>query len=153
MQYFYFDTEHAIREHDFIIEKSGGRKGVLNIGLVDSVIEHIQNDFYYPEFEDKACHLFYSINKNHAFNDGNKRTSIVLCAYFLELNGFDFKVSYFIREMENIAVHVADNKINKDLLHEIIVSILYENEYAEELQLKIVNAIFTEEIDLNEPEF
>ena len=141
MRFNYFDTAHAIREHDFIIKHSGGRSGIINSGLVDSVVEHIKNDFYYPEFEDKLCHLFYSINKNHAFNDGNKRTSIVLSAYFLELNGLDFKVATFIREMENVAVYVADNKIDRELLHEIIISILYETEYSEELQLKIINAI------------
>lgn len=153
MEYFYFDTAHAIREQDFIIENSGGRKGIINIGLVDSVLEHIQNDWYYPEFEDKVCHLFYSINKNHAFEDGNKRTSIVLTSYFLEVNGFDFKVGHFIREMENIAVHVADNRIDKELLLEIITSILYEHDYDEELQLKIMNAISIEENDQEESEF
>ncbi|MFV5687367.1 type II toxin-antitoxin system death-on-curing family toxin [Flavobacterium sp. ZT3R25] len=153
MEYFYLDMTHAIKEQDFIIENSGGKKGIINIGLVDSVLEHIKNDWYYPEFENKVCHLFYSINKNHAFEDGNKRTSIVLTAYFLEINGFDFKVSYFIREMENIAVHVADNRIDKNLLQEIITSILYENDYDEELQLKIVNAIYLEEIDQEETEF
>lgn len=153
MDYFYFSTEHAIKEQDFIIENSGGRKGIINIGLVDSVLEHIKNDLYYPEFENKVCHLFFSINKNHAFEDGNKRTSIVLTAYFLEANGFDYKVGRFIREMENIAVHVADNKIDKLLLQEIITSILYENDYDEELQLKIVNAIFVEKNDIEETEF
>lgn len=154
MKYFYFDTAHAIKEQDFIIENSGGRKGIINIGLVDSVLEHIQNDWYYPEFENKVCHLFYSINKNHAFEDGNKRSSIVLTSYFLEVNGFDFKVSHFIREMENIAVHVADNRIDKDLLQEIITSILYESDYDEELQLKIVNAIsVAEESNQEETEF
>jgi death-on-curing protein len=153
MDYFYFNTEHAIKEQDFIIENSGGRKGIINIGLVDSVLEHIKNDLYYPEFENKVCHLFFSINKNHAFEDGNKRTSIVLTAYFLEANGFDYKVGRFIREMENIAVHVADNKVDKLLLQEIITSILYENDYDEELQLKIVNAIFIEKNDIEETEF
>lgn len=154
MSYLYFDTNHAIKQQDFIIENSGGKKGIINIGLVDSVLEHIQNDSYYPEFENKICHLFYSINKNHAFEDGNKRSSIVLSAYFLELNGFDFKVSHFIKEMENITVHVADNKIDKDLLQEIIISILYENSYDETLQLKIINAIsFLEDFNDNETEF
>ncbi|WP_281636811.1 type II toxin-antitoxin system death-on-curing family toxin [Flavobacterium marginilacus] len=154
MSYLYFDTNHAIKQQDFIIENSGGRKGIINIGLVDSVLQHIQNDLYYPEFENKVCHLFYSINKNHAFEDGNKRTSIVLSAYFLEVNGFDFKVSHFIKEMENIAVHVADNKIDKDLLQEIITSILYDNSYDEVLQLKIVNAIsLFEDFNDNETEF
>ena len=150
MKCFYFNTAHAIKEQDFIIENSGGRKGIINIGLVDSVLEHIQNDWYYPEFENKVCHLFYSINKNHAFEDGNKRSSIVLSSYFLEINGFDYKVGHFIREMENIAVHVADNRIDKNLLQEIIMSILYENDYDEELQLKIVNAISVAEEDNQE---
>lgn len=153
MEYFYFDITHAVKEQDFIIENSGGKKGIINIGLVDSVLEHIKNDWYYPEFENKVCHLFYSINKNHAFEDGNKRTSIVLTSYFLVINGFDFKVSYFIREIENIAVHVADNRIDKNLLQEIITSILYENDYDEELQLKIVNAIYLEESNREETEF
>ncbi|MGV3598743.1 MAG: type II toxin-antitoxin system death-on-curing family toxin [Bacteroidota bacterium] len=141
IKFFYFDSEHAIKEHDFIIEESGGRMGVLNIGLLESVLEHIQNDFYYPTIEEKLCHLFFSINKNHAFNDGNKRSSIILSAYFMELNGFGFRVNRFIKETENIAVHVADNKIDKDLLKEIIISILYEHEYSEELKIKIINAI------------
>lgn len=154
MNFLYFDTEHAITAQNFIIENSGGKKGIINIGLVDSVLQHIQNDWYYPEFENKVCHLFYSINKNHAFEDGNKRSSIVLSAYFLEVNGFSFKVSHFIKEMENIAVHVANNKIDKDLLQEIITSILYENCYDEELQLKIVNAIYNiEDFTQEETEF
>ncbi|MDV6169551.1 Fic family protein [Flavobacterium sp. DG1-102-2] len=141
MSYLYFDIAHALRVQDFIIENSGGRKGVLNKGLIDSVLEHVKNDLYYPLIEDKICHLFYSINKNHAFNDGNKRSSIVLSSYFMEINGLDYKVDYFIKEMENVAVHVADNKISKELLYEIIISIVYDNEFSEELQLKIINAI------------
>jgi len=141
MSYLYFDTPHALKVQNFIIENSGGRKGVLNMGLIDSVLEHVKNDIYYPQIEDKICHIFYSINKNHAFNDGNKRSSIVLASYFMEINGLDYKIDYFIKEMENIAVHVADNKISKDLLYKIIVSIVYDNEYTEELQLDIINAI------------
>lgn len=137
----YFDIEHAIEVQDYIIENSGGRKGILNIGLLSSVLEHVQNDFYYPDLESKVCHIFYSINKNHAFNDGNKRSSIVLSSYFLEINGCDNIVSKFMQEMENIAVHVADNKIDKDLLFEIIYEILYRTEYSESLKLKIVTAL------------
>ena len=139
MTVLYFDTAHAISVHDDIIKKSGGTMGVINIGLLDSALAHIQNDVYYPEFETKLTHLFYSINKNHSFSDGNKRSSIALSAYFMEMNGFDFKVSRFIKEMENIAVDVADNRIDKDLLHEIICSMLYEADYSEELKLKIMH--------------
>lgn len=42
--------------------------------------------------------------------------------------------------MENVAVDVADNIIDRDLLKEIITSIIYENEYSYELKLKIITA-------------
>lgn len=141
MEFKYFDMQHAIEVQDYIIENSGGRKGILNIGLLSSVLEHVKNDFYYPDLESKVCHLFFSINKNHAFNDGNKRSSIVLSSYFLEINGCDEIVSKFMQEMENIAVHVADNKIDKVLLFEIIYEIIYCAEYSESLKLKIVTAL------------
>lgn len=139
--YVYFDIEHAIRTHDFIIENSGGKSGVINKGRIKSVLEHIQNDIYYPELEDKLTHLVFAVNKFHAFNDGNKRTSVALGAYFLEVNGIDFCIDKFIIEMENISVYVADNKIDKNLLLEIITSILLEDEYSEELKLKIIDAL------------
>ncbi len=116
MPYFYFTAEYAIKTHDKILEISGGISGIKDFGNLESPLEHIQNDIYYPELEDKITHLVFCVNKNHAFNDGNKRSSIALGAFFLELNGLDSMVSKFIIEMENIAVHVADNRIDKELL-------------------------------------
>lgn len=47
----------------------------------------------------------------------------------------------FIREMENIAVAVADNIISKELLHNIITSLIYDDDYDEILKLKIFDAL------------
>ena len=110
MQFNYFTSTYAIQVHDDIINNSGGSLGILNIGLLESTLEHLQNDLYYPEIENKVTHLFYAINKNHSFQDGNKRASIALSAYFLEINNLSFRVNRFIEEMENIAVDVADNR-------------------------------------------
>lgn len=137
----YFDLAHARRTHAFIIDESGGHHGERDIDLLSSILEHIQNDDYYPDFECKITHLVFSVNKSHAFTDGNKRTSIALGAYFLEINGLDLLVSRFIIEMENIAVHVADNRVDKELLQETITSIVNEPEFCEELKLKILDAI------------
>lgn len=136
---FYFDSKHAIDVHDWIIENSGGRSGVINLNNLEAPLEFIQDDLYYPTIEDKLAYLVYSINKNHAFNDGNKRSSIALGAYFLEINGYDYLVKRFVLEMENIAVWVADNLIDRDLLKEIIESLLYEDEYSENLKIKLAN--------------
>jgi len=140
-RYLYFGVSHAIAVHAWIIESSGGLVGNKDIGQLESPLEHIQNDLYYPEMEDKLTHLVFSINKNHAFNDGNKRSSLALGAYFLELNGFDYVVKRFVQEMENIAVWVADNVIDKNLLHQIISSLLYEDDYSELIKLAIVEAV------------
>ena len=43
--------------------------------------------------------------------------------------------------MENIAVTVADNVIEKELLLEIITSLINEEDYNEQLKLKIFNSL------------
>lgn len=144
MAFNYFNIDYAIKTHDFIINESGGSHGVNDLGLLESVLDHIQNNFYYPEFESKITHLVFSVNKNHAFSDGNKRSSIALGAYFLEINGLEYCVDRFIIEMENISVHVADNRIDKDLLYVIIYSVINEDDFSEELRLKIIEATSTE---------
>lgn len=131
----------AIFVHDEIIAISGGYAGVLNAGRLESIMVHIQNDDYYPDFVDKVTHLLYQINKGHCFNDGNKRTSIAIAVFFIQLNGLDSLVSNFIKSMENIAVHVADNRIDKDLLREVVDSLLNEDDYSEELKLKLVHVL------------
>ena len=108
---------------------------------LESVLGHIQNDDYYPEMADKLAHLVYSVNKNHPFNDGNKRSSIGLGAYFLELNGYDYVVTRFVLEMENMAVYVASSVVSKDLLREVVASLLYEDEYSESLKLALIDVI------------
>lgn len=139
-KYYYFDAAHAEKEHDWIVENSGGKPGTQNIGLIEGALGLIQNDDYYPDIEDKLTHLVYSVNKNHAFLDGNKRSSIALGAYFLELNGFDYCVQYFVQQMENIVVWLAEGLIEKELLQEIIYSLLYEDDYSESVKLKLINA-------------
>ena len=141
IQTYYFDVSHAVDVHDWIIEHSGGLSGTKNIDQLDSVLEHVQNDLYYPSFEEKLNHLVFAINKFHAFNDGNKRSSIVLGAYFLEVNGYDYCVQEFIIKMENITVWLAENKISKELLLKLITCIIMEDEYSEALMLELISAV------------
>jgi death on curing protein len=139
--FLFFDIKHAVEVHDGIIDKSGGLQGINNLGLLESVLEHIQNDLYYPEFPHKLTHLLFAINKFHAFTDGNKRSSIALGTYFLKLNGYEYMVKTFALEMENVAVWVAEGKISKDLLGELVESLIYEIEYSEALKLQLAIAV------------
>ena len=138
----YIDIKQAIEIHKTTVNVSGGGSdGILDAGRLESVLEHIQNDNYYPTFEKKLTHLFYGANKFHCFEDGNKRIAIALGAHFLLLNGYVFVIKVFIQEMENISYHLAAGKIEKELLYEIINAIVNEGEFSNELKMEIFNAI------------
>lgn len=137
----YFDAQHAVRVHDWIIEHSGGLPGVKDLGQLESVLAHIQNDDYYPSFDDKLTHLIFGINKFHAFNDGNKRSSLTLGAYFLTLNGYDYCVPQFVVQMENIVVAVAEGSINKGLLQRLVISLVEEDDFSDDLKLALLEAL------------
>ena len=138
----YITLEQAIEIHRKTVEISGGgAMGALNLGQLESVLENIQNDLYYPAIEDKLTHLFFSANKFHCFEDGNKRIALSLGAQFLLLNGYVFVATRFMREMENISYHVAAGRISKDLLRTILDELINEAELSESTQLAIVSAL------------
>jgi death on curing protein len=146
MKLVYLTLEQAVAVHAKTIEVSGGGlDGSIDVGMLESVLDHIQNDEYYSCIEDKLAHLFFCADKFHCFLDGNKRIAISLCAQMLLLNGYLYCADTFIHEMENISYHVAAGKINKNLLRDIICAIL-ECSYDEneELRLRILTAIADE---------
>ena len=139
----YITLDEAIEIHKLTVQHSGGGTlGHFDLGRLESVLQNIQNDDYYPSFVDKITHLFFCACEFHCFEDGNKRIAITLSAQFLLKNGYLSVAHSFLKEMENISYHVAAGKIDKDLLYEIMGSILkgsFEND--ESLKLKIINAI------------
>ncbi len=143
MQLIYITIDQAVRIHAKTVEVSGGGShGMLDKGRLESVLEHIQNDSYYPTFLDKITHLFFCANKFHCFQDGNKRIAITLSAQFLLFNGYMYCVSDFMREMENISYHLAAGKIDKEFLHDLIEAVINESyDENEELKLRLLNAI------------
>lgn len=139
----YITIEQAIAVHAKTVKHSGGGTlGQLDLGRLESVLQNIQNDDYYPTFVDKLSHLFFCTCEFHCFQDGNKRLAITLSAYFLLLNGYMSVAKDFFEITENISYQVAAGKICKDLLHRIMTSILDGTyDYNEELKLDIYNAI------------
>ena len=122
---YYFDLRCAIDFHDDIISEIGGLEGYnkAQIGYLNSALEQIQNDVYYPTFLDKMAHIIFSCVKFHPFLDGNKRTAIYLGCHFAKVNGLDCPNRYYT-EMENVVVKIAENYISKDDLKDILSVIL-----------------------------
>jgi death-on-curing protein len=143
MKTIYITKDQAIDTHrKTILYSGGGDFNIINEGYLCSALELIQNNDYYPTFEDKLVHLVWSINRNHSFSDGNKRLSITLGVQFLSMNGYLFCISRFLHEMENVSYHLAAGLIDKDLLRDIIHSIIEgELDFDIELKARILCAI------------
>ena len=140
---FYITIEEAIKiHHQTILNSGGGAMGHFDLGRLESVLQNIQNDAYYPSFVDKITHLFFCACEFHCFEDGNKRIAITLSAQFLLINGYMSVAKSFFTLMENISYHVAAGRIKKELLHQIMTALLngtYETDEA--LKLEMYNAI------------
>lgn len=143
MNYIIYPTyDDLLDKHNEVIRKSGGTMGVFNENLLRGFIEFIQNDVYYPSFEEKLTHLVFSIAKNHGFCDGNKRTAIIAGAFFLEINAFDqFIVDAFIQNMEGVILLTVQGLIDKDQLRQMINDFIHNGKMSEETKMIYVELL------------
>jgi death-on-curing protein len=68
---------------------------VLNRGGLESAISRARNHFEYDAEEDALClavTLCIGLLRNHAFQQGNKRTAFEAMVIFLNANGYDLDV-------------------------------------------------------------
>lgn len=96
-----------------------GEGGCRDINLLESAVARPFHSAFgedaYPTILDKAVALFHSLNSNHPFHDGNKRTAIIALDDFLVANGY-------IQDLSNpgiyeLALQVASYK-ERGLSHE-----------------------------------
>ncbi|MBY0559669.1 Fic family protein [Hyphomicrobium sp.] len=144
MLWVYLTIEDVIDLHAEAMRQSGDQiQGINpeNLAILEASLHHLQNDEYYETFDAKLTHLLFSTCKAHAFVEGNKRASLAVGGAFLEHNGLQRRYTQFMSFMENVIVCVADNKISKEFLREIVVAFLREEEDDEELSLRILEAL------------
>lgn len=74
------------------IETHGGLPGIKNLGDLEASLARADHLLAYsdptPDVVELACASCVSLNRNHAFNDGNKRIAFITLALTLELNGY-----------------------------------------------------------------
>ena len=124
------------------IEKSGGGfSGIRDKGGIESVLEFVQNDSYYPDFISKLSYLVFRFCSGHFFFDGNKRIALTLGASFLFKNRHYWAATQFMPRMEAIIYHTAASNIDDKMLVRIIKCIVDCQDFDEELKIDIIHAI------------
>ncbi len=77
--------------HDWALEMFGGSPGIRDEGMLDSALAQPEAGFggveLHPTLVAKAAALGFSLLKNHAFVDGNKRVAAWSMETFLSVNG------------------------------------------------------------------
>lgn len=89
----WLSEELILAMHDAQIAEYGGSGCVRDFNLLKSAMDRPVNRYRYHEslpslFELAAAYVF-GIAKNHAFNDGNKRTALAAMGVFLGLNRYE----------------------------------------------------------------
>lgn len=111
----YLTVDQILLIHLRVIERFGGDSGIRDRGLVESAAAQPRAGFggqsLYPTLEEKAVALSYSLIKNHAFVDGNKRTGAAALLVFLGRNGHTIEAS--VDEMESIIQRVAAGDLDR----------------------------------------
>ncbi|KAA6340177.1 hypothetical protein EZS27_011947 [termite gut metagenome] len=138
----YISFEEVLMVYQKTIEKSGGGfSGIRDQKGIESVIDFVQNDLYYPDFISKLTYLVFRFCSGHFFNDGNKRISLTLGVYFLHKNKHYWAAVQFMQRMEAIVYHIAVSHIDDELLHRIMHYIVDCKDFDEELKLDIANVM------------
>lgn len=112
----YITLDEVLAVHDDMVERYGGSFGIRDLGLIQSAIARPQASFggedLYPTILDKAAALFHSLIFNHAFVDGNKRTSLTTTARFLYVNGYELVAEE--RELIDFPLRVENKHLDID---------------------------------------
>lgn len=114
----YLTLEQIIIIHEDQIVRYGGSSGLRDVSLLESAVFRPQSSFggndLYPTIFDKASVLMHSLILNHSFIDGNKRVGTASVLVFLELNGYQLRVTQ--KALVNTALGVESKKINTEKL-------------------------------------
>jgi death-on-curing protein len=138
----YISCDEALTVYQKTIEKSGGGfSGIRDMGGIESVLDFIQNDLYYPDFVSKLSYLVFCFCSGHFFMDGNKRVALTLGVYFLHKNRHYWAATQFMQRMEAIVYHIAASNIDDGLLLRITKCIVDCQDFDEELKIDIIHAI------------
>lgn len=124
----YLSLKEVYRLHQQALAQKGGDAGVRYPAAVESAVAQPQMTFggedLYPTLADKAATLSFSLIKNHAFVDGNKRVGHAAMETFLVTNGYELAADD--DEQERVILALADNRMEREEFTEWVVAHVIE---------------------------
>ena len=114
----YLSYEEILKIHEYAIKTSGGSSGIRDEGLLESAVNQPRQSYggvdLYVTITAKAAALGFSLIKNHAFVDGNKRAAFLSIGLFLFANGW--KLTALPIDAIRVMLFVANGDIDESEL-------------------------------------
>ena len=108
--------DEVLRIHQDQIGRYGGKRGVRDIGLLESAVAMPRTTFggqyLHDDLWQMAAAYMFHIIQNHPFHDGNKRTGVVAALVFLEINGVSVRLDE--ARLEQLVWDVARGESDKN---------------------------------------
>jgi death-on-curing protein len=112
----YLSLPEIFELHVAIISKTGGSRGLRDIGALEAAVNQPRLTFNQKDLYDniisKAAALCYSLIMNHPFVDGNKRVGHAAMEIFFMLNGYEIDAK--VQEQEKIILDLAVGKMSRE---------------------------------------
>ncbi len=104
---------HYFLSDFFLTEGESVRFGILNFDMLSSAVSRqsvsFDNQEKWTTTYQKIATLVFGLTKNHAFNDGNKRTALL--AMLMAMKNANRQVDCPKKEFETLLVRIAANKL------------------------------------------
>lgn len=112
----YLTLSEVLELYYRVMEQSGGAIGIRDLNGLESALAQPRMTFggqeLYPTLVEKAAALGFSLIRNHAFVDGNKRIGHAAMETFLALNGYEIEAS--VDEKERVILQVASGEMDRE---------------------------------------
>lgn len=112
----FLSVEDVLFLHDDVIEKVGGRPGILNHDNLEASVASPQasfgGEYLHGSIFDRAAALTRSLAQNHSFVDGNKRTAFHSGAWYLYTKGHI--LDFTVEEAFDFVLGVANKELDTD---------------------------------------
>lgn len=113
--------------HDFILAASRGRAGILHDQYIDAALERPYTHMRYKhvDLHTITALLIDSFGRNHAFNDGNKRTALLCTIYTYAINGVFLEFNQKMNDdFEEMVLWVVNDKPDIDTIRERLIKLV-----------------------------
>jgi death-on-curing protein len=114
----FVSLEEVLALHAMILARTGGSAGLRDRSALESAVEQPHASFggsdLYPNVEEKAAALCFSLVSNHPFVDGNKRIGHAALEMFLMRNGLELNAP--VDKQESQVLRLAAGELDREEL-------------------------------------